>query len=241
MMFALSSRGGLGELLERGVDGGLVALGAPLLERLDPLALDLGVGGEDAAVLAGGQRRVLGLGELVLPDDHDARRARSWRSARGGTRPAGPSCRGRPRRRRRCSATAFISALAPSTSSSTRPSITFEPSKMSGYSSRSVSLARICWIRRLHCWSQGRGRPSASFQAGSWIARARASRPEGHGERLEHDPGHVVLGLGLGQPERVDLDAVAQAQELRLGRRRSGCGRSTPTSRPWRAAWRAPR
>ena len=29
----------------------------------------------------------------------------------------------------------------------------------------------------LHCWSHGRGRPSASFQAGSWIARARASRP----------------------------------------------------------------
>ena len=56
MMFAVSSRGGLGELLEGGVDGRLVALGAPLLERLDPLALDLGVGGEDAAVLAGGQR-----------------------------------------------------------------------------------------------------------------------------------------------------------------------------------------
>ena len=55
--------------------------------------------------------------------------------------------------------------------------MTSEPSKMSGYSSRSVSLARTCWIRRLHCWSQGRGRPSASFQAGSWIARARASRP----------------------------------------------------------------
>ena len=26
-----------------------------------------------------------------------------------------------------------------------------------------------------HCWSHGRGRPSASFQAGSWTARARAS------------------------------------------------------------------
>ena len=40
---------------------------------------------------------------------------------------------------------------------------------------------------------------------------------QGHGKRLEHDPGHVVLGLGLGQAERVDLDAVAEAQELRLG------------------------
>jgi hypothetical protein len=29
-------------------------------------------------------------------------------------------------------------------------------------------------MRSDHCWSQGRGRPSASFQAGSWTARARA-------------------------------------------------------------------
>ena len=31
-------------------------------------------------------------------------------------------------------------------------------------------------MRSAHCWSHGRGRPSASFQVGSWIARARASR-----------------------------------------------------------------
>ena len=31
-------------------------------------------------------------------------------------------------------------------------------------------------MRSDHCWSQGRGRPSASFQAGSCTARARASR-----------------------------------------------------------------
>ncbi len=30
-------------------------------------------------------------------------------------------------------------------------------------------------MRSDHCWSQGRGRPSASFQAGSCTARARAS------------------------------------------------------------------
>ena len=38
-----------------------------------------------------------------------------------------------------CSATIAISRREPSTSSATSPSITFEPSKMSGYSSRSVS------------------------------------------------------------------------------------------------------
>ena len=61
--------GRLGQLLERRADLGLVALGAPALERLDALPLDLGVGGEDAAVLSVGQRRVLGFGVGVLADD----------------------------------------------------------------------------------------------------------------------------------------------------------------------------
>ena len=131
-MFALSSRGGGGELLQRGVDGALVALGLPLLERLDPLALDLGVGGEDAAVLAGRQRRVLALGELVLADDGDlaaldlgeplaVRLDQLGLHVRDGL--DGAAVLGDRR---------FISASAPSASSSTRPSITFEPSKMSG-------------------------------------------------------------------------------------------------------------
>ena len=45
---------------------------------------------------------------------------------------------------------------------------------MSSYSSRSVSNASTCCIRNDHCWSHGRGRPSASFHAGSWMLRARA-------------------------------------------------------------------
>ena len=61
----------LGELRQGPVDGGLVALGLPALERLHALALDLGVGRQDAAVGAGGQRRVLGLGEAVLAHDLD--------------------------------------------------------------------------------------------------------------------------------------------------------------------------
>ena len=81
--------------------------------------------------------------------------------------------------------------------------MTFEPSKMSGYSSRSVSKASTCWMRSDHCWSHGRGRPSASFQAGSWIARARALRPERDGERLEHDALDVVLRLGSVSPSEL--------------------------------------
>ena len=38
-----------------------------------------------------------------------------------------------------------------------------------------------------------------------------------HGEHLEHDALHVVLGLGLGEPERVDLHAVAEAALLGVG------------------------
>jgi hypothetical protein len=37
---------------------------------------------------------------------------------------------------------------------------------------------------------------------------------QGDGQGLEHDALDVVLGLGLGQAERVDLDAVAEAQVL---------------------------
>ena len=73
------------------------------------------------------------------------------------------------------SSTHASSASAASASSVVLASITFEPSKMSSYSSRSVSIASTCWIRSDHCWSHGRGRPSASFHAGSWMARARAS------------------------------------------------------------------
>ncbi len=70
--------------------------------------------------------------------------------------------------------TRSISARAPSTSSVTFFWMTGEPSKMSSYSRRSDSKASTCCRRSDHCWSQGRGRPSASFHAGSWTARARA-------------------------------------------------------------------
>ena len=72
-------------------------------------------------------------------------------------------------------------------------------------------------MRSAHCWSHGRGRPSASFHAGSWIERARASLGQRDAEHLEHDALHVVLGLGLGEPEAVDLHAVAEAAGLGVG------------------------
>jgi hypothetical protein len=66
-------------------------------------------------------------------------------------------------------------------------------------------------MRNDHCWSHGRGRPSASFQAGSWTLRARARFDSVTAEHLEHDALDVVLGLGFGEAEAVDLDAVAES------------------------------
>ena len=72
-------------------------------------------------------------------------------------------------------------------------------------------------MRSDHCWSHGRGRPSASFHAGSCTARARASLRQRHAEHLQHDALDVVLRLRLGEAERVDLHAVAEAALLRVG------------------------
>ena len=53
--------------------------------------------------------------------------------------------------------------------------------------------------------------PARQLQrAGSRVLRQR------HAEHLEHDALHVVLGLRLGQPERVHLHAVAEAAQLRV-------------------------
>ena len=104
------------------------------------------------------------------------RRARSLRHALRWRRQAVPSCIRVPAatRRRRASAIRAISSRIWLTSCSTLASITFDPSKISPYSSMSVSNAPICCRRSDHCWSHGRGRPSASFHAGSCTARARA-------------------------------------------------------------------
>ena len=76
-------------------------------------------------------------------------------------------------------------------------------------------------MRSDHCWSHGRGRPSASFQAGSCTARARASLRQRHGQHLDQDAIDVVFGLRLGEAQRVHLHAVAEHAVLGVGARRS--------------------
>ena len=121
------------------------------------------------------QRGRLGLGEAVDAHDLDARPPRSGAPARRCSGRAGPSSRrsSRTRRRRRAPTPARRRPRRPARSSS--PRRPWSPSNRSSYSSRSVSYASTCCMRSDHCWSHGGGRPSASFQHGSWIARARAS------------------------------------------------------------------
>ena len=65
-------------------------------------------------------------------------------------------------------------------------------------------------MRSDHCWSHGRGRPSASFQAGSCTARARRFFDSVTRQHLDEDAIDIVLGLRLGEAQRVDLHAVAE-------------------------------
>ena len=107
--------------------------------------------------------------------------------------------------------------LRRSASSATFASTTSSPSNRSSYSSRSDSYASTCWIRSDHCWSHGRGQAERLVPARQLHrAGARALRQR-HAEHLEHDALHVVLGLRLGEPERVHLHAVAEAAQLLVG------------------------
>ena len=232
--------GGLGELLERRVDGALVALGLPLLERLDPLALDLGVGGEDAAVLAGGERRVLGLGEPVLADHLDlaaldpgdplAVRLDQPR-LHVGDRLDGAAVLGDHLH-------LGVGALGQLLDQAVHHHRALEDV---GVVEQVGLVGEDLLDPQAPLLVPGAGQ-AERLVPGRQLDRAGAGvAAERHGERLEHDPRHVVLGLGLGQAERVDLDAVAEAQELRLGDAVALAADLLPERGPSRAAWRAPR
>ena len=169
--------GGL-ELGQGAGDGLGVAGGAVRLQALDLLGLGARVDGQEAAILAGGQRRGCGLGVAV--DAHHLLRARGdGGDADGGcSRPGGSSCsRSRPRPAHRPWRRCGPAPRAPPASA--RPPCRPPPwSRRTGRGTPAgrSRRARICCMRSDHCWSHGRGRPRASFQAGSWTARARAFR-----------------------------------------------------------------
>ena len=69
-------------------------------------------------------------------------------------------------------------------------------------------------MRSDHCWSHGRGRPRASFQAGSCRARARARLDRVTPRDSRTMRGTLFSGWASVRPERVDLHAVADTASL---------------------------
>ena len=94
---------------------------------------------EDPALGVLRERRRLGLHEAVHADEHLLARLDPRDPLAVRARRAPPSCTAPPRPRRRARRRAPSPRGRPRRSSATSPSITVEPSKMSGYSSRSVS------------------------------------------------------------------------------------------------------
>ena len=202
---------------------------------------DRRVDDQDAALGVGRQRRVLGLGEAVLARRRPARRTRSaamrsrWESTSAafmyGTASTAPPC----------SATTAISARAPSSSSATSAVHHLRALEDVGV------LEDVGFVGQHLLDAQRpllipRARQPERLVPRRQLDRAGARvAPERHRERLEHDPLHVVLRLGLGEAERVDLHAVAEAQVARVLRRRSARARAPPRGSTSRAAWRAPR
>ena len=72
-------------------------------------------------------------------------------------------------------------------------------------------------MRSDHCWSHGRGRPSASFQAGNCTARARAFFDSVTASISIRMRATLFSGLRLGQAQRIDLHAVAEQPLLGVG------------------------
>ena len=72
-------------------------------------------------------------------------------------------------------------------------------------------------MRSDHCWSHGRGRPRASFHAGSWIDRALARFDSVTPSASSTMRCTLFSGWASARPERVDLHAVAETQRPLVG------------------------
>ena len=97
------------------------------------------------------ERRRLGLGEPVDADDDLLAGLDAPGALRPSSAPAGPSARRRPRTPRRARARPPARPTPRRAAPRSPPRSRVEPSKMSSYSSRSLSNASTCCIRNDHC------------------------------------------------------------------------------------------
>ena len=180
------------------------------------LALDLGIGCQDAAVGACGERRVLGSLEAVLADDLDLVRLDSRDALAVGLDQA----RLHVRDGFDGAALLFddghlgLGALDQLRDEPVHDLGALEDVRVL----EEVGLEREDLLdAKAPLLVPGAGEthrlvPGRQLdRAGTGVAAKR------HGQRLEDDALHVVLGLRLGQAERVDLDAVAHTKQLRIG------------------------
>ena len=201
------------ERVERRGHGRRIALRAPELERRDLLGLEPGGHHEDPALGVGGQGRRLGLGEPVDADD----------GLLAGLDPADPLPVGVDQGRLHVGDGGHGAAVL-GDHGHLGPGPVEELPDQALHDDRPGEDVRV--LEQIGLEGEDlldAQRPllvPGPGEAERLVPRRELDRPgagvaaEGHGEGLEHDPLDVVLRLGLGQPERIDLDAVAEAQEL---------------------------
>ena len=216
MMLTDSSARRGGEIGECALDRPGIACGLPALERRATLTLNLRVRGEDAAVGAGGQRGVLGLGEAVLADHLDLL----------ALDPRDPLAVRLDQARLHVGDRLDRSALLGDHDHLLAGALGKLGDQAVHHlrALEDVGVLEQVGLEREHLLDPQAPllvpgpRQAKRLVPGGELNRAGAGvAPQRHRERFQHDPLDVVLGLGLGQAEAVDLDAVAHPQELRLG------------------------
>src|SRR5918994_7744576 len=208
--------GRFGELLERTVDGPLAPLGPPALERFDALPLDLRLGREDAAVRAGGEGRVLGLGEAVLADHLELPRLDPRHALAVGLDQSGLHVRHRfdraavaldHRHLLRSAARELVG----------QPLHHLRALEDVGVVEQVGLVGEDLLDPQAPLLVPGPRQPQGLVPGGELDYARPGLATERYREGFERDALDVVLRLLLRQPQRVDLDAVPQPEVLRLG------------------------
>ena len=209
----LVGRGDARELLQRGGHGGLVALRAPLAERVERLLLDGGVDDQDPALGVGRQRGRLGLLVAVDADQHLLAGLDAAEPLAVGVDQRGLHVRDGVDRAAVLGDARHL--LARALGELGDEALHHRRALEDVGVLEQVGLVGEHLLDAQRPLLVPRAREAERLVPGGELDRAGAGvAAERDGERLEHDPLDVVLGLGLGQAEAVDLHAVAEAAVL---------------------------